>query len=46
MERGPQCLTKIASFALEPRFALAVSGSADRTLRLWSLREGRITMSA
>ena len=43
MERGPQCLTKIASFALEPRFALAVSGSEDVTLRLWDLREGRCT---
>mgnify|MGYP003301350585 CR=1 FL=1 len=43
MERGPEYLAVIASFALEPRFALAVSGSADATLRLWDLREGRCT---
>ncbi len=43
MERGPQCLTKIAAFALEPRLATAASASADRTVRLWDLREGRCT---
>ena len=43
MERGPECLAVIASFALEPRLAVAVSGSRDRTLRLWDLRAGRCT---
>ena len=43
MERGPQCLTKIASFALEPRFVLAVSGSWDSPLRVWDFREVRCT---
>ena len=42
MERGPECLATIAAFALEPR-SMAVSGSRDRTLRLWDLREGRCT---
>ena len=32
----------IAAFALEPR-SMAVSGSDDRTLRLWDLWEGRCT---
>ena len=44
MERGPQCLTKIAPFVLEPRpLAMALSASFDTTLRLWDLREGRCT---
>ena len=43
MERGPQCLTRIAAFALEPRLAIAASGSDDRTVRVWDLREGRCT---
>ena len=46
MERGPQCLTKIAPFLLEPRpLAMALSGCHDSTLRLWDLREGRCAVT-